>query len=97
MPPRRTSGISKAEPIGTGANDFRFTRRQWRETFAADDTDNLDRLRRQILDSERLRERARTLLRELEERSDIEFRVRDRRSDRLVLDVGGEGEGDPAS
>jgi hypothetical protein len=28
------------------------------------------------------------LLRELEERCDLEFRVRDRRSDRLVLDVG---------
>jgi hypothetical protein len=30
------------------------------------------------------------LLRELEERCDLEFRVRDMRSDRLVLDVGGE-------
>lgn len=34
------------------------------------------------------------LLRELEERCDLEFRVRDRRSDRLILDVGEDGEGD---
>ena len=47
--------------------EFRFTRRQWRESFAADDKENLDRLRREILDSERLRDRARKLLRELEE------------------------------
>jgi hypothetical protein len=33
------------------------------------------------------------LLRELEARSDLEFRVRDRRSDRLVLDVGDEESG----
>lgn len=50
-----------------GDDKFRFTRRQWRETFAADDTANLERLRREILDSERLRDRARTLLRELED------------------------------
>jgi hypothetical protein len=30
------------------------------------------------------------LLRELDERCDLEFRVRDRRGDRLVLDVGDE-------
>ena len=46
---------------------FRFTRRQWRETFAADDDANIEKLRREILDSERLRDRARNLLRELEE------------------------------
>ena len=50
-----------------GPDEFRFTRRQWRETFAADDADNLERLRREILNSERLRDRARTLLRELED------------------------------
>ena len=50
-----------------GVDEFRFTRRQWRETFAADDVDNLKKLRREILDSERLRDRARNLLRELEE------------------------------
>jgi len=53
--------------LALGPDEFRFTRRQWRETFAADDTENLDRLRREILDSKRLRDRARTLLRELEE------------------------------
>lgn len=53
--------------FGLGADEFRFTRRQWRESFAADDADNIERLRREILDSERLRDRARTLLRELEE------------------------------
>jgi predicted ATP-binding protein involved in virulence len=47
--------------------EFRFTRRQWRESFAADDKENLERLRRDILNSERLRDRARNLLRELEE------------------------------
>ena len=50
-----------------GVDEFRFTRRQWREAFAADDVENLDKLRREILDSERLRDRARNLLRELEE------------------------------
>lgn len=53
--------------LAIGAGEFRFTRRQWRETFAADESENLDRLRREILNSERLRERARTLLREIEE------------------------------
>lgn len=53
--------------LALGPDEFRFTRRQWRETFAADDAENLDRLRREILDSARLRDRARTLLRELEE------------------------------
>ena len=33
------------------------------------------------------------LLRELEQRCDLEFRVRDRREDRLVLDVGDEDQG----
>ena len=53
--------------LGIALDEFRFTRRQWRETYAADDQQNLDRLRRQILSSERLRDRARNLLRELEE------------------------------
>jgi len=48
-------------------HDFRFTRRQWRETFAVDDKKNLEKLRREILNSERLRDRARNLLRNLEE------------------------------
>ena len=45
---------------------FDYTRRQWRETFAADDVENIKRLRREILASDRLRDRARNLLRELE-------------------------------
>jgi ABC-type hemin transport system ATPase subunit len=53
--------------LALGPDEFRFTRRQWRDTFAADDSENIDRLRREILNSERLRDRARTLLRELEE------------------------------
>jgi predicted ATP-binding protein involved in virulence len=47
--------------------DFRYTRRQWREKFAIDDTKNVERLRREILNSVRLRERARNLIRELDE------------------------------
>ena len=50
-----------------GVDKLRFTRRQWREQFAADDEENLKELRRVILESERLRDRARNLLRELEE------------------------------
>ncbi len=53
--------------LAIGDEEFRFTRRQWRETFAADDVENLEKLRREILDSERLRDRARNLLRELDE------------------------------
>lgn len=53
--------------LALGPDEFRFTRCQWRETFAADDAENLDRLRREILNSERLRGRARSLLRELDE------------------------------
>ena len=50
-----------------GVDEFRFTRRQWGEAFAADDDENLRKLRRKILDSERLRDRKRNLLRELDE------------------------------
>ena len=46
--------------------DFRFTRRQWNQSFVADDTQNIDRLKREILNSNRLRDRARNLLRELD-------------------------------
>ena len=49
-----------------GGENLRFTRRQWREEFAVDDDENLKKLRREILESERLRDRARNLLRELE-------------------------------
>ena len=50
-----------------GVDEFRFRRLQWREAFAADDDENLKKLRRKILDSERLRDRKRNLLRELDE------------------------------
>ena len=53
--------------ITVGVDKFRFTRRQWRQAFAADDDENLKKLRREILESERLRGRARNLLRELED------------------------------
>ena len=49
-----------------GVDKLRFTRLQWRETFAADDDENLKELRREILESKQLRDRARNLLRELE-------------------------------
>ena len=49
-----------------GDDELRFTRRQWEKEFAADDQKNLKKLRRKILESERLRDRARNLLRELE-------------------------------
>ena len=47
--------------------DFHFTRRQWREPIAADNVENLKNLRREILESERLRDRAVKLLRELDQ------------------------------
>lgn len=49
-----------------GDDKFRFTRHQWRDRFAADDDENVKKLRREIMESERLRDRARNLLRELE-------------------------------
>ena len=50
-----------------GDKEFRLTRRQWKTKFAADDEANIASLRREILESARLRDRARNLLRELEE------------------------------
>lgn len=50
-----------------GRHEFRLTRRQWRQSFAVDDEANIKKLRRSILNSERLRDRARNLLRELAE------------------------------
>lgn len=48
-----------------GEREFIFERREWRETIAADDEENLAKLRREIIETERLRERPRKLLREL--------------------------------
>ena len=53
--------------LAVGADEFRFTRRQWREAIAEDDVENLKKLRREILDLERPRSRARDLLRKIEE------------------------------
>lgn len=53
--------------LAVGVDEFRFTRRQWREAFAADDEENINRLRQEILNSTRLRDRALHLLREIEE------------------------------
>ncbi len=53
--------------IELGNREFQYTRRQWRERFAKDDLENIERLRREILNTERLRDRARNLLRDLDE------------------------------
>ena len=39
-----------------------FERREWRESIAIDDEENLEKLRRQIREQERLSDRARNLL-----------------------------------
>lgn len=48
-----------------GEREFLFERREWRETVAADSEENLAKLRREIIEAERLRARPRKLLREL--------------------------------
>lgn len=48
-----------------GKAEYLFERREWREALARDDEENLARLRREITETERLRERPRKLLREL--------------------------------
>ena len=53
--------------LTVGVEEFRFMRRQWREPIVAESVQNLKKLRREILDSERLSDRARKVLRELEE------------------------------
>lgn len=47
--------------------NYAYTRRQWRETAAKDDKENIDALRRKILDADRLRDRKRSMLRELDD------------------------------
>lgn len=51
--------------VDLGGRDFQFSRLEWRETVAKDDIKNIEALRRAILDTERLRERPRKLLRAL--------------------------------
>jgi predicted ATP-dependent endonuclease of OLD family len=63
-------------------HDLRFTRQQWRQKFAKDDTRNIEKLRREIINSDRLSVRARTLLREL----NTSQRVAD--SDNLIPSLG---------
>jgi hypothetical protein len=62
---KRFPFLDIALALELGGREFRFTRLQWRERVAADDQSNLDRLRREIMESERLRDRARNLLRAL--------------------------------
>ena len=52
--------------FGVGEQEFRFNRLVWRQKIAAEPLENLERLRREILETDRLRDRARNLLRELE-------------------------------
>lgn len=58
--------------VAFGDGNFQIGRRQWLERIAKDDPDNLKQQRREILETERLRERARTLLRELETPLDVD-------------------------
>ncbi len=46
---------------------FRYTRREWREKFATDDKENIEKLKREIRDSVRLRDRMRNMIRELDD------------------------------
>jgi predicted ATP-binding protein involved in virulence len=48
-----------------GGREFAFERREWREAIATDSEENLKNMRRAIIEAERLRDRPRTLLREL--------------------------------
>lgn len=48
-----------------GDQEYFFERREWREAVATDDEENLAKLRREVIETERLRERPRKLLREL--------------------------------
>ena len=48
----------------------RFTLREWREPLAVDNPENLEKLRREILDAERLNDRPRRLIRDLAETLD---------------------------
>ncbi|KVL61893.1 hypothetical protein WT01_08810 [Burkholderia cepacia] len=57
--------LNAAAHFEVGGREFIFERCEWRETVAADNEENLANLRREIIETERLRERPRKLLREL--------------------------------
>lgn len=64
---RNATPVLDAElTMAIGGDDFRFTRRQWRRHLVQDDRENLQMLRRQIIESERLSDKRRNLLRELD-------------------------------
>ena len=54
------------------AAEFRYTRREWSKKVVEDNTKNVEKLRWEILNTERLRERPRKLLRELNESMGVE-------------------------
>jgi predicted ATP-binding protein involved in virulence len=53
--------------VDLGGKEFQYSRLEWKEQVAKDDPENLDALRRKILETERLRDRPRNLLRALVE------------------------------
>ena len=53
--------------LDLGGQEFQYSRLEWRELVAKDDPKNIETLRREILDSARLRDRPRNLLRALVE------------------------------
>jgi predicted ATP-binding protein involved in virulence len=57
--------------LDLGGEQFQYSRLEWRETVAQDDSKNVEALRREILDAERLRDRPRSLLRALAESQDL--------------------------
>ena len=78
--------------VSVGDEKFRFSRLQWRESFAADTEGNVDALRRAILDSERLGDRRRNLLRELDAShgvSDTDFFAPSKAELKSAIDAAG--------
>lgn len=57
--------LNAAIHLAVGNEEYLFERREWRENVAADDEENVAKLRREIIETERLRARPRKLLREL--------------------------------
>lgn len=57
--------------LDLGGQEFQYSRLEWRELVAKDDPKNIEALRREVLDTQRLRERPRNLLRALVESQDL--------------------------